>query len=159
MGALKMKFLLSITVMMLISSTTTQAEPSSEVAWTLETLAIMRSASPERGAEVAAEHCENCHGETGVNEDDEYPNIAGQLPSYSYKQLKDIQSNKRKSRKMRRRIKDLTDQDFMDLALFYADQAPMRRAPEAPSHVLVKKGDATRMLTACSLCHTFFRKQ
>ena len=52
------------------------------------------------------------------------PNLAGQDPLYTYKQLQDYKSESRPSFIMGEVVKTLSDRDMADLAAFYAAQAP-----------------------------------
>jgi len=135
-----------------------QAEPSSMVAFDLETLRMLRGADPARGEEIAKkEKCSKCHGDAGVSDDSEDTNIAGLMPSYAYKQLKDYKDESRDSRDMYKRVRDLDDQQLADLAVWYgtlpsADPGPKKElTPEL--FKLIYKGDPERLLKACSACH------
>jgi cytochrome c len=58
------------------------AEPSSQVAFDLETVRLLQAADPARGEALARESkCAKCHGDYGVSEDPEDTNIAGLRPS------------------------------------------------------------------------------
>lgn len=137
---------------------TAGAEPSSQVAFDLPTIKLLRSADPARGEALATEKkCSKCHGDTGVSDDAEDTNIAGMRASYFYKQLKDYQGGQRDNRDMKKRVKDLDDQQMADLAAWYETQAPAAQAAgtEADAAVLklVIHGDPTRLLKSCSSCH------
>ena len=132
---------------------TAAAEPSSEVAWTPDTYRFAQSGDAANGKKIAVEVCDECHGAGGVSEEDDFPNIAGQLETYLYKQLVDFKSGKRKNRKMRRRVKDLSEQELADLSAWYAQLPAEPQGPEAPVHELVTRGDPKRMITSCNACH------
>jgi len=153
MGNLNMKISILCGAFGLCLISASSFAASTGVAYDVATVKALASANMENGKALAAEHCAECHGDHGVNPDDEFPNIAGQVASYAFKQLMDIRDKNRKSRKMRRRIKNLTDQELMDLALYYETLAPERRAEPAPAIALVDKGDGKRMLTPCASCH------
>ena len=137
---------------------TAGAEPSSQVAFDVPTIQLLRAADPARGEALAREKkCRKCHGEAGVSDDAEDTNIAGMRPSYFYKQLKDYQGGERDSRDMKKQVRDLDDQQMADLAAWYATLEP---APQAAGQAadpavldLVYRGDPTRLLKACSSCH------
>ncbi len=129
------------------------AEPSSEVAWTPETFRLVKNGDAANGQVLAEEHCAECHGESGIDEYDEVPNLAGQLDTYLYKQLVDYKSGKRANRRMRRRVRKLEASQLADLAVWYSSLSPQARGPEAPIHPLVTDGDPARMLGSCDSCH------
>ena len=134
------------------------AEPSSLVAYDVPTLQLLSAADPARGEALAKEKkCSKCHGDNGVSEDPEDINIAGMQPSYSYKQLKDYQDEKRDSRTMYKQVRDLDDRQMADLAAWFALQQPLPPAADRnmdPAVLsLVYEGDPTRLLKACSSCH------
>ena len=134
------------------------AEPSSMVAFDKETRALLRAADPARGKAIAEEEdCAKCHGEAGVAEDADNPNIAGQMASYAYKQLMDYKSRHRDNRRMYRRIKDLEAQQMADLAAYFETlpAPPAENADKASAETLklVFKGDPKRMLKPCASCH------
>jgi cytochrome c553 len=90
------KITLISAVFALVSSMPVAAEPSSNVAFDAATRALLASGDPVKGKEVAANSkCNKCHSENGIAEDPDDPNLAGQLNSYLYKQLRDYQDKKR----------------------------------------------------------------
>jgi len=135
------------------------AEPSSQVAFDVPTVQLLRAADAERGEALAQEkRCARCHGDAGVSDDAEDTNIAGMRASYFYKQLKDYQGGQRDNRDMKKQVRGLDDQQMVDLAAWYANQEPAQMgtgAANADPAVLdlVFSGDPTRLLKACSSCH------
>jgi cytochrome c553 len=134
------------------------AEPSSQVAFDLATLELLRSADPARGEELAKSgKCARCHGDTGVSDDPEDINIAGMRASYLYKQLRDYKDKNRDSRDMYKRVRDLDDQQMADLAVWFAAQTPasLELNPGVDPAILrlVTHGDPERLLKACASCH------
>ena len=134
------------------------AEPSSQVAFDLPTIQLLRTADPARGEALAKEgKCAKCHGDTGVSDDPDDVNIAGLRDSYIYKQLKDYQDKNRADKDMYKSTRDLDDQQLADLAVWFASQAPASVAADRNTDPavlkLVFKGDPTRLLKACASCH------
>ncbi|MET0091803.1 MAG: c-type cytochrome [Candidatus Thiodiazotropha sp.] len=121
-----------------------------EFRWDRATLKLVASGDAARGEAIAKEH--KCHGKTGVSEEDDTPSIAGQVPTYQFKQLMDYKSGVRDEKTMTKRARKLTREDMADLAAFYAAQTPeegvMKEVPK-----LVKEGDMGRLLLPCSVCH------
>ena len=150
--------LLAVLSGMILLAPIVGAEPSSEVAFDLPTIRLLRAADPARGEALAKEgKCARCHGDAGVSDDPEDVNIAGLRASYAYKQLKDYQNKSRDARDMYKVTRDLDDQQLADLAAWYASQEP---APQAVGQAtdpailkLVFNGDPKRLLKACASCH------
>lgn len=143
---------------MALSVSVAHAEPSSLVAFDLETLKLLRNADPARGQQIAEEeNCAKCHGDAGISDDSEDTNIAGLMPSYSFKQLKDYQDKNRDSRTMYKAVRDLDDQQMADLAAWFSTQSPADPGPKKELsqelYNLVYKGDPERLLKACAACH------
>ncbi len=137
---------------------TAGAEPSSQVAFDVETVRLLQAADPARGEALAKESkCAKCHGDNGVSEDPEDANIAGLRPSYIYKQLKDYQDENRDDRDMVKQTRDLDDQQMADLAVWFAAQEPLPPAADRnrdPAILrLVYEGDPQRLIKACASCH------
>src|SRR3954468_22842556 len=71
-----------------------------------------------------AEYCAGCHGADGNSELTDYPILAGQTTRYSYLQLKDYKSGRRKDEMMNPVAAQLEKQDVVELAAYYAAQRP-----------------------------------
>ena len=143
---------------MLLLAPTAVAEPSSQVAFDVPTVKLLRSGDEARGEALAVEKkCSKCHGDAGVSDDAEDTNIAGMETGYFYKQLKDYQGGQRDNRSMKKQVKDMDDQQMADLAAYYATLSPAEsaEATEADPAILklVYNGDPTRLLKSCSSCH------
>ncbi|MCC5856080.1 MAG: cytochrome c4 [Idiomarina sp.] len=118
---------------------------------------------PEAGQQKS-QTCAACHGPTGNSPVGDFPNIAGQGQRYLFKQLVDyrtgVETNGERGRYnmlMADQVANLTDQDMMDLAAFYAAQEnEVGSAPEeiiAEAQRLFLGGDVDRGITACAACH------
>jgi cytochrome c553 len=143
---------------MALLAPTAWAEPSSEVAFDLATIRLLRAADPARGEALAKEgKCAKCHGDAGISDDAEDVNIAGLRASYLYKQLKDYQDKSRDERDMYKKTRNLDDQQMADLAVWFASQEPAPVAADRnidPAVLrLVFHGDPKRLLKACAACH------
>lgn len=77
-------------------------------------------ASDPANGQVLARQCTVCHGKTGVANDPEVPNLAGQSAFYLEKSLKDYRSGAREDRRMTLMAQNLKDEDIKDLAAWYA---------------------------------------
>ena len=157
---------IAIATSLALCSTFVQAEPSSNVAWTVETHTMVRKADPRIGARIETVEtadvnaCTDCHGEGGAEPDrDKHPTLAGQVAAYTYKQLRDYKDGKRKNKRMRETVERLTDEQLAALAAWYAQQPipkvevdeDERVSPETLKLVFV--GDKTRLIQPCASCH------
>lgn len=106
--------------------------------------------------------CITCHGEQGIAQSRNAPNLAGNQAVYTYKALLDYQSGLRnegdgKSHVMHAATQPMSHQDMADLAAYYAAQklpAPTGNyTPPANIKKLVTHGDVSRMITPCASCH------
>jgi cytochrome c553 len=141
------------------------AEPSSQIAWTPELLNLVKKGNADKG-KVLAESCKSCHGDKGQGmkeetQDDEIlpaiPALAGQLATYTYKQLRDYLSGSRSHVQMTGVAKGLTEQDAADLAVWFST---LPRAENTSGNEkldraekMVEQGDGKRILPPCFVCH------
>lgn len=143
-----------------------QAAPSSNLAWTVENKRLVDAGDAEHGKKIEtietekSNACTDCHGNAGAEPDrDKHPMLAGQLATYTYKQLKDYQDGSRNNRRMRKAVEDLSDADLAALSAWYAEQ-PFPE-PEIDPDVeisdstiqLVFSGDKKRLIQPCASCH------
>ncbi len=168
MGVLSVntKHILAIVASLALCTGLVHAEPSSNVAWTVETHTMVRKANPRIGARIETVEtedvnaCADCHGEGGAEPDrKKHPTLAGQLAAYTYKQLRDYKDGKRKNKRMQETVERLTDEQLAALAAWYAQQ-PIPKvevdedetvSPETLKLVFV--GDKTRLIQPCASCH------
>ncbi len=116
-------------------------------------LAIIASGNAELGKELAEEmECSGCHGDTGISEDGEFPNLAGQRPAYIVKQLHDYKSGARATDTMQDFTEELDMKKMADLAAFYAAQKPAEMAGDIAPKLAVET-DKARFMIACDKCH------
>jgi cytochrome c553 len=133
------------------------AAPSSTVAWTVQTIRFVAGGNAARGKQLHKD-CSDCHGAAGNIDTAEIPDLGGQSPLYTYKQLQDYKAKTRTSGVMNDAVASLSDQDMADLAAFYAAQKPPARQgpmppPPAAVEKLVSVGDGARLMPACDSCH------
>ncbi|MEQ1620923.1 MAG: c-type cytochrome [Methylococcales bacterium] len=138
-----------------IAPTVVFAASSSSIAWTPETLNFVKHGNAEKGKELA-QTCAACHGEEGVSAMPETPSLAGQLATYTYKELRDYASDQRSHPVMTSIAKGLSDQDAADLAVWFASLKPaVGEAGKqlAKAEKMVEEGDGKRILPPCFVCH------
>lgn len=66
--------------------------------------------------------CAACHGADGVSAIPSFPKLAGQQRDYLYHALKDYKSGKRNNPLMAEQVKNLSDADMLDLAMYFSKQ-------------------------------------
>jgi cytochrome c553 len=99
-----------------------------------------------------AETCVACHGPNGNSADGKFPILAGQTARYIYLQLKDFKEGQRSEPTMEPFVKDLTREDMLDLAAFFAAQKP-RPASFKPDPARAARGKLKADETLCTMCH------
>jgi cytochrome c553 len=112
--------------------------------------------SAEAGAAKAAV-CVACHGPNGNSANPEWPSLAGQNAVYLREQLAMFKAKKRNNPIMQPIIEPLSEQDFADVAAYFAAQTPAGLEAD-PSYwkageALYKSGDAARGIPSCAACH------
>lgn len=141
------------------------ANPSSNVAWTAETLDLLATADPVRGEQVHTEQlCGSCHGDYGIGQSANWPSLSGQIPGYIYKSLMDYHDWERSidqgGELMGYIVEELTEQDIADLAAFYSaqDLPPAQDVELTEDQFSIADklhwlGDPDRLIQPCSACH------
>jgi cytochrome c553 len=141
---------LSLPAFVLAWSASASAAPSTQVAWTPQTLRFVKSGNAEHGKAVAGV-CAGCHNDASAN-----PKLEGQLATYLYRQLRDYQDGSREdpTTAMKGVASTLSEQDMADVAAWYAKREPMKGVGGADDPTgIVAKGEGKRMEPACSSCH------
>jgi len=152
-------------LMVFMAPVAVNAEPSSQIAWTPEVLNLVKNANLNKGKELA-ESCKSCHGDKGLGmkeeaRDDEtlpaIPALAGQLATYTYKQLRDYYNGSRNHIQMTGIAKGLTEQDAADLAVWFSSLPAQENKSSsqnlARAEKMVEQGDGKRILPPCFVCH------
>jgi cytochrome c553 len=127
------------------------------VAWTLETVRLVRRGEAARGKALNA-NCSDCHGPAGRNpEMEEVSDLAGQDALYTFKELQDYKGGQRASDIMNDAAAGLSPRDMADLAAFFAAQKVPTAVPAAAADPAVVRlatvGDGARLIPACDACH------
>lgn len=87
--------------------------------------ALSAKGIPAAGKEKASV-CEACHGRDGKSIAPNYPHLAGQHESYLVKALADYRAGRRTNPIMAPMAANLSDQDIVDLAAWYASQEGLK---------------------------------
>ena len=72
------------------------------------------------GRRLAGARCAVCHGNNGIAQQPDAPNLAGQNPAYVVAQLGHFRSGERKHEQMNVVAQELSDAQVADLAAWYA---------------------------------------
>ena len=131
--------------------------PSSQVAWTVDTLKLVHAGDAAKGKKLH-EDCAQCHGDAGNTDIPDVPDLGGQDRLYLYKQILDYKAGSRTNSIMNEAVKALSEKDAADLAAFYSTQKPFRaaapqKASSAAAIRLATVGDGVRLIPACDSCH------
>jgi cytochrome c553 len=163
MGILNMKRILLL--LAFIAPVAVNAEPSSQIAWTPEVLNRVKNGNLNKGKELA-ESCKSCHGDKGQGMKEEtrdgetlpaIPALAGQVATYTYKQLRDYANGSRSHDSMTGIAKGLKEQDAADLAVWFSSLPAQENKSSsqnlARAEKMVEQGDGKRILPPCFVCH------
>jgi cytochrome c553 len=114
---------------------------------------------PAKAQTLATGVCAACHGTDGNSLIPINPSLAGQLPGYLYKQLRDFKSGARKNAIMAGMVAGLSDEDMRNLAAYFAAQKPRPgvahdAAAANTGQKVYRAGNAGSGLPACAGCHS-----
>lgn len=155
------KLILSLLVMGSFAANASETT-APHVEWSAKSLRQALEARPVgdplRGEELNTQHmCASCHGKDGIAPTTNWPSVAGQLESYTFKMLLDYQSGARaednRANVMSAVVEMLSPQDMSDLASYYASLEAPVLTTSLPVPELVTKGDTERLITPCASCH------
>lgn len=113
---------------------------------------------PEAGRAKAGA-CAACHGPDGNSVNPEWPSLAGQGAPYLATQMRRFRDGERENALMAPLSAALSDRDILDLAAFYAAQAPRLGVARASAPLLrlgesiYRGGILDRKVPACIGCH------
>ncbi|MGY2905593.1 c-type cytochrome [Bradyrhizobium sp. URHC0002] len=127
---------------------------TSNVVMTSEMLTRHDQVSIGRGATLA-QRCAICHGPQGVS-DANSPNLAGQFASVTWKELNDFKTGARVNVVMSPFAANLSNQDMLDIAAYYAFLPRVPSDKLDPAMVpppIVTIGAPMRNIAPCGSCH------
>ncbi len=102
--------------------------------------------------------CMACHGPDGNSPADTWPKLAGQMPEYITKQLRDFRAGARSNEQMSPMAKPLSDQDIADLAAYFSSQQVKLGEGKAEllaqgQSIFSKGKGRPAVVAACTGCH------
>jgi cytochrome c553 len=108
--------------------------------------------------------CVACHGPSGNSIIPQFPSLAGQRADYLYHRLAAFKALNPKdpnytSTPMPAQVRDLSDQDMRDIAMYFAAQVPIAPVPpvrgafDGRGEALYAGGDPGRGVPPCQGCH------
>ncbi len=116
-----------------------------------------------KGQATASGVCAGCHGPDGNSPVPTYPKLAGQVPQYLEKQIRNfkMQGDKQPERVnaiMNGMAMALTDDDARNVAAYYSSQTLKAEVTKDPKSVAVgqrlwRAGDISKGIPACAGCH------
>lgn len=123
---------------------TAAAEAPASFEWSKDKFDLVATGDSGQGKKLAKEFkCKKCHNENGISDDEDIPSIAGQRATYIFKQLHDFQKGVREDDDMKKYTKDMTQEDMVHLAAWFASLEP------AP----MVGGDPLLEVKVCDSCH------
>lgn len=146
---MKMKTLLLI--MLPLLSTLARAESVNDLLASMEKIQAdpaALSAAIQQGADRAV-LCFQCHGSDGNSTRDHIPNLASQNATYLFTQFENFANGKRKDYVMAALTRQLTPDERIAIALYFANRPVVLRADERP----VAPNGRQLYMSACAACH------
>jgi len=119
-----------------------------------------KAAAPdlEKGKQVAESICAGCHNADGNSVLPANPKLAGQIPEYLAKQLREFKDGTRVNATMSAMAATVSDEDVPNVAAYFASQT--QQPAVATNGDLIemgqriwRAGDASKGLPACAACH------
>lgn len=127
------------------------------LAWQAGARASAVGEGDAKAGEAKAAVCAACHGPAGNSFNPVWPKLAGQGAPYTFKQLQKFKSGERMNPVMAAQVANLSEQDMLDIAAYYAQQTGNAGAalPELAQQGqdLYRFGDAASGIPACTGCH------
>ena len=125
---------------------------------TLLSVSLWANGDPVAGKEKS-QVCQGCHGVDGNSYGPEWPNLAGQHPSYLIKQIRNFQDGVRTNETMNGMVIGLSQQDIEDIAAYFSKQSLQPLTPETEVEIIktgrkiYKGGNRYSGVPACAGCH------
>jgi cytochrome c553 len=111
-------------------------------------LVLPVSAADVAAGEQKAASCAGCHGQKGISNNVQWPNLAAQQSAYLVNQLKAFKSGSRVNPMMQSMAANLTDEDINNLAAYFSSQQPAKVGGDP---ALAKEAEPKAAM--CQGCH------
>lgn len=115
------------------------------------------AAGDPAAGETKSAVCIACHGPAGNSLVPTWPKLAGQHREYIYKQLMDFKAGNRANEQMSPQVIPLNEQDFQDLAAYFASQQQTPGAADPAladvGELIYRGGNPESGVPACTGCH------
>ena len=115
-------------------------------------LASVAWAQDADAGRAKAAPCASCHGQNGNSTAPLIPILAGQSARYLYLELRDFKEGRREHPATEPSVKDLSRDDTLDIAAFFAAQHPADSGFKTDA-AKVARGKAKADETLCTMCH------
>lgn len=114
--------------------------------------------NPEKAIPIVTERCSGCHGLDGNSPIPNFPRLAGLLPEFLLKELKQYKAEHRDSDMMQPMAAELSEQEMINLALYFAAQKPAPGTVTKPELLELGKkiyqdGNDQTGVPSCAGCH------
>jgi len=109
-------------------------------------------AQNEAAGKTKAAACVACHGPNGNSPTAQFPILAGQTARYLYLQLRDFKEGRREAAVMQPFVQNLSREDMLDLAAFFASQKPLDTGFKVDAAKALR-GRKKAEETLCTMCH------
>jgi cytochrome c553 len=109
-------------------------------------------AQNEAAGKTKAAVCVACHGPNGNSPTPLFPILAGQTARYLYLQLRDFKEGRRDAAAMQPIVQNLSREDMLDLAAFFAVQRPSDTGFKVDP-AKAARGKKKAEETLCTMCH------
>lgn len=126
-------------------------------------LSVNAAGDPAKGQPLGSTLCAGCHGADGTAIAPMFPNLAGQVPEYAVKQLRNFKAADgkpaaRKNDIMNGMVMALSDEDMLNLAAYFAAKPAKAATARAGANVelgqkIWRGGIAAKGVPACAGCH------
>lgn len=134
-------FVLACAVVLATQAAASDAEPFQ---WTDELFEFVATGDAAEGKKLAKKHrCKKCHNKDGISDDEEIPTIAGQRPTYLFKQMSDYKKGVRENREMKKAMRKLSPEDMAHVAAWFSSL-------ERPAQV---GNEQMLVIKVCDSCH------
>lgn len=105
----------------------------------------------DAGSDIARVDCSDCHGMDGRGDTSKIPNLAAQPTDYLIKAMHAYRDGQRDHAALQDRIAEMSEQDIVNIAGYYAIQPPLATIVENLAETFYIKGAA--VAAVCEECH------